>query len=101
MERDEVWHLYLLRTADGRLYTGIATDVARRLDEHRAGAPRGAKALRGRGPLELVFQAAVGDRGLAQRVEHRVKALSKADKERLVAEGPSAEQLVARLGGGD
>ena len=98
MDRSEVWHLYLLRAGDGRLYTGIATDVERRLAQHRAGAPRGAKALRGRGPLELVFTSAVGGRGLAQRLEHRVKGLSKADKERLVVEGPSANELLRRLG---
>lgn len=44
---DSLWHLYLLRTASGMLYTGITTDVARRLTQHQAG--KGAKALRGKG----------------------------------------------------
>jgi putative endonuclease len=73
----------VLRCADGTLYTGIATDVSRRLAEHTRGL-RGAKYLRGRAPLELVFQRAAGDRGTASRFEHRIKSLSKADKERLV-----------------
>ena len=79
-----VWSVYLLRCADDSLYTGIATDVGRRLREHRAGK-RGAKSLRGRGPLTIAFEHVVGDRAEASRVEHRIKQLSKPDKERLVA----------------
>lgn len=78
------WSVYLVRRADGALYAGIAIDVAERFAAHGAG--RGAKALRGRGPLLLVWQRRVGDRGLAQRVEYRLKRLDKVDKERLVAE---------------
>lgn len=77
------YSLYILRCGDGSLYTGIALDVARRLDEHRNGL-RGAKYLRGRAPLELVFEQAAGDRAQAQRLEHRVKRLSKAEKEALI-----------------
>jgi putative endonuclease len=76
----KTWSVYLLRCADGSLYTGIATDVSRRLAEHAEGE-KGAKYLRGRGPLELVFHQEIGDRGLALKVEHRVKRLPKADKE--------------------
>ena len=77
------WSLYLVRTADDALYTGIATDVDRRFEEHRDGV--GAKYLRGRGPLELVFRQEVGDRSLATRLELRVKALSRSRKEALLA----------------
>ena len=61
------WSLYLIRDAAGRLYTGISTDVARRLAEHAAG--RGARALRGRGPLALAchFWRQWGD--IAVRIE--------------------------------
>ena len=45
---------------------------------------RGAKYLRGRGPLELVFEQTAGDRGAAQRLEHRVKRLSRIEKEALI-----------------
>ena len=74
------WSVYLLRCADGSLYTGIATDVLRRLAEHADGE-KGAKYLRGRGPLELVFHQEIGDRSLATKIEHRVKRLPKACKE--------------------
>lgn len=84
------WSVYLVRRADGALYTGVATDVDRRLEEHRSG--RGARALRGRGPLELAARAEVGERAAALRVEHRIKRLAKLEKEALVR---SAERLAA------
>ena len=74
------WSVYLIRCRGGELYTGIATDVARRLSEHQAGHPRGAKFLRGRGPLRVVFQQSVGERAVATRLERRIKALAKLDK---------------------
>ncbi|GAC65053.1 GIY-YIG nuclease family protein [Edwardsiella tarda] len=80
------WYLYILRTATGALYTGITTDIARRLAQHQSG--RGAKALRGKGPLTLVFQAAITAHGEALRVEYRIKRLSKKQKERLVSDQP-------------
>lgn len=54
-----LWHLYMLRLPSGMLYTGITTDVARRLAQHQAG--KGAKALRGKGELTLAFHCQVGD----------------------------------------
>ena len=90
--KPENWHVYVVRCADGALYTGIATDVARRFGEHSSG--KGAKALRGRGPLHLVLERLVGPRGLALRVEHRVKQLSKAEKERVVSAPEQLERLV-------
>jgi putative endonuclease len=77
------WHLYVVRCRGGELYAGIATDVARRLAEHEDGA-RGAKYLRGRGPLTLVLARRVGVRSDALRVEHAFKRLRKGDKESLV-----------------
>jgi len=77
-----MWHLYLLRCADGSLYTGISTDVEHRIQAHRT--KRGARYLRGRGPFELVYCAPIGNRSQAQRIEYRVKSLRRADKERLV-----------------
>jgi putative endonuclease len=77
------YSVYMVRCADGSLYTGIATDVTRRLSEHQS-STRGAKYLRGRGPLLLVFEEEVGDRSSASRVEHHLKSLAKVDKEALV-----------------
>ena len=85
------WFLYLVRTADNALYTGITTDVARRFLQHQTG--KGAKALRGKGELQLAFSAPVGDRSLALRLEYRIKQLTKRQKERLVAGDGSFEAL--------
>ncbi|UYA58959.1 UPF0213 protein YhbQ [Pectobacterium sp. F1-1] len=80
------WYLYILRTVSGALYTGITTDVSRRLNEHQTG--KGAKALRGKGELTLAFHCLVGDRSNALKLEHRIKQLSKSQKERLVQDQP-------------
>jgi len=85
----QTWSIYLLRCGDGSFYTGIATDVSRRIGEHEQGK-RGAKYLRGRGPLELVYQRPVGDRSVAARIEHRIKRLPRIEKEDL-------EQLPLRI----
>ncbi|MCK6474025.1 MAG: GIY-YIG nuclease family protein [Planctomycetes bacterium] len=76
------WYVYMLRTKVGALYTGIATDVARRQAEHETGK-RGAKALRGKGPLQLVLKRRIGEKPLALRVELAIKGLSKLEKEAL------------------
>jgi len=83
---NEGWQLYIVQTAAGVLYTGISTDVARRVEQHQSG--RGARALRGRGPLALVYRCDAGDRAEASRLEYRVKQLSRQQKLRLVAHQP-------------
>lgn len=82
---EPVWYLYILRCGDGSLYTGITTDVCRRLAAHRQG--KGAKYTRGRGPLELAYQESCGSHSDALRRELAVKALPRAEKERLIQEG--------------
>ena len=78
-----MWHLYLLQC--GRvIYTGITTDVAARCAAHAEG--RGAKFTRGRAGQVLLFQAPVGSRSEALRMERAVKRLSHEAK-RALAEG--------------
>lgn len=89
------WFVYLIRTADNRLYTGITTDVERRFAQHQCG--KGAKALRGKGELALAFFREVGDRSLALRLEYRIKQLTKPQKERLVSGDVLFETLLASL----
>jgi len=80
---EEIWYLYMLRCRDGSLYTGITTDVERRLEAHRSG--RGAKYTRGRGPLELVYQQVCGSHSQALKRELEIKAMPRARKEMLLA----------------
>lgn len=76
------WYLYLVRCGDGTLYTGISNDVERRLAVHRAG--RGARYVRGRGPLALTRKFRIGSNGDAIKVERQVKRMSRARKEKLI-----------------
>lgn len=76
------------------MYTGISTDVARRLAQHRAEIAGGAKYLRGRAPLELVLQKRLGDRSMASKVESRLKKLSKCDKEELLRTGTGLDDFM-------
>lgn len=80
---DAVFSLYIVRCTDDTLYTGIAADVSRRLSEHETSS-RGAKYLRGKGPLKLEFSETVGDRATATALEYRVKRLSRAQKEAII-----------------
>ena len=79
------WCLYIVQMASGNLYTGISTDVQRRFAEHSGSGVKAARALRGKGPLTLVFQREVGDRAAAQRAEYRLKKLGRSDKLALIA----------------
>ncbi len=92
------WHLYIVRCHDGSLYTGITTDVARRFAVHQESNSAGAKYLRGRGPLTLVFQKKLGSRSLAVGVESKVKKLSKARKEELIRTKKHIEVIIKQVG---
>lgn len=81
-----MWYLYILRCGDGSLYTGITTDVPRRLEAHRQG--RGAKYTRGRGPLILCYQEECGTHSEALKRELAVKALPREKKELLIQSFP-------------
>lgn len=75
------WYLYILRCGDGSLYTGITTDVEKRLEAHRSG--KGAKYTRGRGPLALVYRESCGTHSDALKRELEIKKLTKAQKSAL------------------
>ncbi|CCA61434.1 hypothetical protein AV955_gp077 [Diadromus pulchellus ascovirus 4a] len=86
MKINYMWHLYIVRGGDGSLYTGIALDVEKRFAAHVSG--RGAKYLRGKKNLSLVFHTPLeGGRSEAQSVEYRVKHLKKSDKELIIKTG--------------
>lgn len=79
---ESVWYLYMLRCKDDTLYTGITTDVEKRLETHRSG--KGAKYTRGRAPLELVYKETCGSHGEALRREWEIKGLSRQEKMDLI-----------------
>lgn len=88
------WYLYIVRCRDGTLYTGISTDVDRRLAEHRGGGDAASKYLKGKAPLMLLFQKRLGSRSLALKVERRVKMLSREKKEQMIGDPACIEEIV-------
>ncbi len=91
------WQLYLVRCNDGSLYTGITTDVARRFAEHQKNNGTGAKYLRGRGPLILVFQKKLGSKSLALGVESKIKKLPKVRKEELIRDNSRIDEIIRQV----
>jgi putative endonuclease len=74
-----LYYLYILRCADRTLYTGVTTDVARRVKEHNESA-LGAKYTRARRPVKLVYTKKYRTRSKASREEFRLKQLSRNEK---------------------
>lgn len=81
-----LYHVYILRCADGTLYTGCTNDLERRLKTHNAG--KGAKYTRARLPVELVYAEEAPDRSQALRREAAIKALPRSEKLELIGTRP-------------
>lgn len=77
-----MWYVYILQCADGTLYTGITTDVNRRLNEHNSG--KGAKYTRTRLPVMIVAVSEAGSRSEASKEEYRIKQLTREQKLKLI-----------------
>lgn len=78
------WYVYIVRCADDSLYTGIARDVGKRLDEHNHSDQLGARYTRYRRPVKLVYQETLVSRSEAARRESAIKRLSREEKELLI-----------------
>ncbi|WP_444898048.1 GIY-YIG nuclease family protein [Microbulbifer sp. SSSA005] len=87
------WFLYLVRTARGTLYTGITNDLERRFAEHCSDGPKAAKALRGKGPLTLVFSVRLPDKSTALKMEIAIKKWPKSKKEKLMLGSHSLPEI--------
>ena len=73
-----VYWVYILRCADGTLYTGTAADIDKRAAVHNSG--KGAKYTRSRLPVEVLYRESCPDKGAALRREYAIKQLSRQDK---------------------
>ena len=76
---DTRWYVYILQCGDGTLYTGVTTDLTRRLAEHNHGS-RGARYTRTRRPVTLIYQEHVADRRTAQQREYAIRKLPRQTK---------------------
>ncbi len=85
MTDPQSWYVYIVQTSQDKLYTGIATDVQRRFQQHRdmyEARPnaKGAKYFRGHEPVAVVYQEACPNRSVASQREHAIKRMSRAQK---------------------
>ena len=78
-----MWFVYILQCSDGSLYTGVTTDLARRVNEHN-NSNKGAKYTRTRQPVQLVWSAECGSRSEAMKREASIKKLDRPKKLLLV-----------------
>jgi len=78
-----MWHIYILKCSDGSLYTGITTDISRRIIEHNS-SPKGAKYTRGRRPVKLVYKENLENKSEASKREIVIKNMSKFEKLKLI-----------------
>lgn len=77
-----MWYIYLLQCADQTIYTGVTTDLERRIEEHNS-SKLGAKYTRGRRPVKLIYSTEVETRSEALKEEYRIKQLPREEKLKL------------------
>lgn len=77
------YYVYIVECSDKTLYTGIATDISRRLDEHN-NSEKGAKYTRNRRPVKLLYKEELEDRSSASKREHIIKKLTREKKLSLI-----------------
>lgn len=94
-----MWFVYIVRCADGTLYTGIARDVTRRVEEHNSNNLLAANYTRARRPVALVHTEAVKTRSAAARREYEIKQKTRHEKEALIGKGRGLKRARARRSG--
>jgi putative endonuclease len=82
------WNVYIVRCSDGSLYTGIAMNVARRVDEHNRSDVLAARYTRPRRPVMLVYQEQCDTRSAASKREYKIKQMDKKEKLMLIVAEP-------------
>jgi len=79
------WYVYIVRSADNSLYTGITVDVSRRVIEHNTSNTKGSKSLRGKRPVVLAYTEKYSSRSKATARECDIKRMSRAEKLALIS----------------
>ena len=93
IEPTSIWQVYIVCCRDNSYYTGITTDLQRRLKEHNL-AKKGAKYTRTRRPVALVYAEQAASRSIAVRREEQIKKLPLASKKELIKTCPPARILL-------
>lgn len=79
-----MWFVYIIKCADETLYTGITTDIQRRLSEHNS-SEKWAKYTKMRRPVEMVFSQVCDDKSQASKLEYKIKKYTKQQKLTIIA----------------
>lgn len=79
-----MFYTYMLRCTDKSIYTGITTDVQRRMKEHKEKGIKGAKYTKNHEYMKIECAWECEDRGLASKLEYQIKQLEKKQKEELI-----------------
>lgn len=87
------WFVYMIRTDDNQLYTGITTDMARRWREHTSGKA-GARYFRGRTPSKICLLENYADRSQASKREAAIKQLKRAEKDLLLTQLNDSQRAI-------
>jgi len=82
------WYLYIVKAKDGSLYTGTTTDIYRRVGEHNAGI--GSKSLRGKLPVELMYNEIYNSCSEARKREEAIKNWKRVNKLKLISKGDTS-----------
>jgi putative endonuclease len=83
------WTVYILRCADGSLYTGVTRDITRRVSEHNSNGRLAARYTRARRPVVLVYRETARSRSSACRREYRIKQMTRSGKLALISKKPT------------
>lgn len=95
-QEKNIWSVYIVESRLGHWYTGITNNVAARVEAHNSG--KGAKNLKGKAPIKLIYSKAVGDKSIAAKLEWHIKKLSKAQKIQFVdSNGCCANETIKAL----
>jgi len=87
IEAAQGWYVYIVRCADGSLYTGVTTDPVRRINEHNRSKRLAAAYTRARRPVMLVYKERLPDRSMALKREYQIKQMTSRAKEVLIKDG--------------
>ena len=83
-----MWFVYIVECSDNTLYTGIATDINQRVNEHNT-SKKGAKYTKARRPVKLVYEEMADNRSLASKREYFIKKMSRIEKMKLITDKPA------------
>lgn len=89
-----LWFIYIVRCADGSLYTGITKDIQRRIHEHNNDNRTAAAYTRGRRPVKLAHEESCQTRSQATKREYQIKQLTRKKKEALIKMGVDNSEYI-------